>query len=258
METNSTKHKNYEILNLIGYGLSKFDNEFIHEFGFTTKTAFYEYCVTIEIAETVGTVKNRMDLFDHFFPNNGRKGWWQKGDAYIHRKKLIDSLFGHEDVKGYANIVKLYLQENFKVKDLIVEVKPIIKSRFKKLQKTGLEAELYFIHNFEKEIPLFKNGVLEDARLYGDGYDFQINVNAKAYLAEVKGIREKKGKFRLTEKEYKMASEYKDDFVLSLVLNLNDLPTFLIIENPIHHLQFEERIINTKQIKEYHLIKDIC
>ena len=30
-----------------------------------------------------------MDLFDHFFPNNGRKGWWQKGDTYIHRKYLI-------------------------------------------------------------------------------------------------------------------------------------------------------------------------
>ncbi|EJB76504.1 hypothetical protein HPHPA26_0392 [Helicobacter pylori Hp A-26] len=34
------KHKNYEILNLIGYALAKFDNDFIKEFGFSTKNAF--------------------------------------------------------------------------------------------------------------------------------------------------------------------------------------------------------------------------
>ena len=200
METTGSKHKNYEILNLIGYGLSKFNDDFIDEFGFNTKTAFYQYCVDNSIADTVGTVKNRMDLFDHFFPNNGRKGWWQKGDAYIHRKILIDSLFGHENAKGYSDIVKLYLKENYKIKDLFVEVKPIIKSRFKKLQETGLEAELYFMNNFNT-IEMFKNGILDDARLYGDGYDFQVNVNETSFLAEVKGIREKKGRFRLTEKE---------------------------------------------------------
>ena len=160
MKTKGNKHENYEILNLIGYGLSKFSDEFINEFGFKTKSAFYEYCVNIGIAETVGTVKNRMDLFDNFFPNNGRKGWWQKGDAYIHRKLLIDSLFGDENVYEYANIVKLFLKDNFKIKDIVVNVKPIVKSRFKKLQETGLEAELYFMNNYNS-IDIFKNGIIE-------------------------------------------------------------------------------------------------
>ncbi len=78
------KHKNYEILNLIGYALAKFDNDFIKEFGFSTKNAFFEYCVQIGLADTIGVIKNRMDLFDYFFPNKC-KGWWQKGDAYIHK-----------------------------------------------------------------------------------------------------------------------------------------------------------------------------
>lgn len=257
MEKSSARHKNYEILNLIGYGLSKFGNDFIKEFGFTTKTAFYEYCVEKSIAETVGTIKNRMDIFDPFFEND-RKGWWQKGDVYIHRKVLIDGLFGNEEVKGYADIVKLYLQENFNVRDLIVEVKPIIKSRFKKLQKTGLEAELYFIHNFEEEISLFKNGTLEDARLYGDGYDFQVSVNDKAYLAEVKGIREKTGEFRLTKKEYERASEYKDDYILSLVVDLNDNPTLKFFENPIKQFKFKEINLKSKEVITYHSVFDIC
>jgi hypothetical protein len=256
MEQKGNKHENYEILNLIGYGLSKFDNEFIKEFGFNTKNNFFNYFVEIGIVETGSVVKNRMDLFDPFFPNN-RKGWHQKGNAYIHRKYLIDSLFGNENVKGYSDIVKLYLKENYKIKELFVEVKPIVKSRFKKLQETGLEAELYFMNNFN-DVTAFKNGVLEDARLYGDGYDFQINVNEYSYLAEIKGIREKKGRFRLTEKEFLMASEYKNDYIVTLVLNMNDLPTFLTIENPINNLKFEERIIKSKETKEYHLSKDIC
>lgn len=254
---NSNKHQNYEILNLIGYGLSKFNDKFIKEFGFTTKMAFYEYCVKNDIAETTGTVKNRMDLFDPFFPENGRKGWWQKGDTYIHRKILIDNLFGNEDVKGYANIVKLYMKENFKVKDILINIKPIIKSRFKKLQETGLEAEIYFMNNFN-QIDKFNSGILEDARLFGDGYDFQISVNDSIYLSEIKGIREKKGKFRLTENEYNKALEYKDDYVVTLVLNMNDMPTFLTIENPIKNLKFEEKIITSRISKEYHLVEEIC
>jgi len=79
------KHENYEVLNLIGYGLAKFDMSFVKFFGLKTKTAFYKYIVQQGIAETIGTVKNRQDLFDPFF-DNIRRGWWQKGDAYIHRK----------------------------------------------------------------------------------------------------------------------------------------------------------------------------
>lgn len=256
MKNKGNKHENYELLNLLGYGLAKFDNDFVKQFGFNTKSSFFEYFVEIGIVETGSVVKNRMDLFDPFFENS-RKGWWQKGDAYIHRKLLIDSLFGNENVLEYANIVKLFLKDNFKINDIFVDVKPIVKSRFKKLQETGLEAELYFINNYNS-IDIFKNGIIEDARLYGDGYDFQINVNENSFLAEVKGIRAKKGKFRLTENEYVKAQEYKNDYIVTLVLNLDDLPTFLTIDNPLENLKFEERIIKSKETREYHLISEIC
>ncbi|MGL4986676.1 MAG: hypothetical protein ACRC5H_05995 [Treponemataceae bacterium] len=146
MSVTGNKHENYEILNLLGYGLSKFDNDFIKEFGFTTKTAFYEYFVDIGLVKTASVVKNRMDLFDPFFPSNGRKGWWQKGSVYIHRKHTIDNLFGSENVKEYSAIVKLFLKEaGFGIQESGFSVKPIIKSRFKKLQETGLEAELIWL-----------------------------------------------------------------------------------------------------------------
>ncbi len=254
MNNKGTKHENYELLNLLGYGLAKFDNEFIKQFGFHTKTAFFEHFVELNIVETGSVVKNRMDLFDPFF-DNARKGWWQKGEAYMHRKLLIDNLFGNENAVGYANIVKLFLKENFKIENIFVDVKPIVKSRFKKLQETGLEAELYFMNHY-RSIALFKNGNLEDARLYGDGYDFQINVDEKSFLAEIKGIRASKGTFRLTEKEYLKAQEYQDDYIITLVLNLDELPRLLPIENPLKNLKFKEEIIKSKESKEY--ISAIC
>ncbi len=72
---------------------------------FLLKILFFEYCVQIGLAKTTGVIKNRMDLFDYFFPNK-RKGWWQKGGAYTHRKLWIDSLFKDEDAKGFSHIVK--------------------------------------------------------------------------------------------------------------------------------------------------------
>jgi hypothetical protein len=251
------KHENYEILNLIGYGLSKFNNSFIEEFGFKTKTDFYTFCVDNKIADTASVIKNRMDLFDPFFPENGRKGWWQKGNTYIHRKILIDNLFGQEDIHTFANSVKLYLNKNYKVEFTFLKTDPIQKSRFKKLQETGLEAEIYFMNNFE-EINIFKNCKLEDARLFGDGYDFQISNTRCSYLAEVKGIRDSKGKFRMTENEYNKAVEYGKDYIVTVVLNLNNKPKFLLIDNPIQNLDFEEKIIRSKISKEYHLKNVIC
>lgn len=256
MDKKGNKHENYEILNLLGYGLAKFDDAFIRQFGFDTKSSFFEYFVAIGLVETSSTVKNRMDLFDPFFENK-RKGWWQKGDTYKHRKLFIDSLFGQEDVKEYSNIVKLFLKDKCNLEDISISVKPIVKSRYRKMQETGLEAELFFMNNYQS-IDFFKDGIIEDARLYGDGYDFQINVDENSYLAEVKGVRSKKGRFRLTENEYIKANEYKADYMVALVLNLDDVPTLLLIADPIENLNFEERIIeSSKYRKEYHLVSDI-
>jgi len=245
-----TKHENYEILNLIGYGLAKFDMNFVKQFGYKTKTDFFQEMVNRGVGETVGTIKNRQDLFDPFF-DNGRKGWWQKGNAYIHRKHFIDSLFGEYDVKNYADIVKLYLKNNFKIEDLKpTEASPIIKSKFKQLQLTGQEAELYFKENYQ-QIDTFKDGLLEDARLLGDGYDFQIQIETKYFLVDVKGIRSNYGALRMTEKEYTRAKEYKNDYGLIIVSNLENIPKMTPIFNPVKNLVLERKSKIQEQVS-YH------
>jgi len=244
------KHEHYEVLNLIGYGLAKFNMSFVKDFGFRTKNNFYEYIVQQGIAETVGTVKNRQDLFDPFFDNN-RKGWWQKGDAYIHRKIFIDSLFGSLDSSAYANIVKLYLQDKFHVIGKPSEkISPVIKSKFKQLQVTGQEAELFFMNNYHK-VPSFENGMLEDARIFGDGYDFQIEVQKHFFLAEIKGLRTDYGSIRMTQNEFEKANQYADDYALVVVNNLGDIPRMSVVFNPTDKISFTEKAMNTKQVS-YH------
>jgi len=104
--------------------------DFIKEFGFSTKTAFYEDMVSKGVADIVGTVKNRQDLFDPFFSNK-RKGWWQKGNTYLHRKTLIDSLFGNYDVGEYVNAVKLYIADKFgTANETILKIMPVFVSKF--------------------------------------------------------------------------------------------------------------------------------
>ncbi len=244
------KHENYEILNLIGYGLAKFDMDFVKQFGYKAKNDFYQEMVNREVGETVGTIKNRQDLFDPFFPND-RKGWWQKGDAYIHRKHFIDSLFGDYDAKNFADIVKLYLKNNFKIDEYkAAEASPIIKSKFKQLQLTGQEAELYFKNTYQ-QIEYFKDGLLDDARLLGDGYDFQIQIETKYFLIDVKGVRKTYGAFRMTDKEYSRADEYKSDYGLVIVSNLEDAPKMTTIFNPLAEIALERQERMQQQIS-YH------
>jgi len=167
------KHKDYELLNLIGYGLAKFNLAFIKEFGANSKAAFYKYLITNNVAETAGTIKNRQDLFDPFF-DNGRMGWWQKGNAYIHRKIFIDGLFVHLNATDYASVVKLHLLSVHDIKNLSANaISPIIKSKFKQLKTTGEEAEVYFLNNYQNILD-FADATIEDGRNYDDGYDFQL------------------------------------------------------------------------------------
>jgi len=244
---NGNKHTNYEILNLIGYGLAKFGILFVNQFGLKSKSQFYEFIVIKKIADTIGTIKNRQDLFDPFF-ENGRKGWWQKGDAYIHRKLLIDSLFGDLDCYNYSQIVKIYINKNFDNYDnIILDTSPIIASKFKQLQQTGLESELFFLNNYNL-ITKFKGGIIQDARLLGDGYDFQIDLDSKYFLAEIKGVRKDRGAIRLTHNEYKKAGEYKNDYFVVIISNLENIPKITAIENPLKNLRLEQKEIISSQI----------
>lgn len=250
MNSDGNKHKNYDTLNLIGYGLSKFDKDFVRAYGFQTKTAFYEYMVNLGVADTIGTVKNRQDLFDGMTEGGKRKGWWQKGPIYKHRMDYIDSLFGEMDAIQFAKIVKLSVAECTGKEDIIQEakkIKPILRTRFKQMQKTGLEAESYFMQNYHI-FSEFNGATIEDARLFGDGYDFQITQMDKSYLAEVKGLSGVSGGIRFTNNEFQKAAEYTSFYAVIVVYNLLQLPKMSLIFDPVNNLTFKQHVVKSEQI----------
>ena len=246
----SNRHPNYDTLNLIGYGLSKFDKDFVRAYGFQTKIAFYEFMVQIGVAGTVGTVKNRQDLFDGMVEGTKRKGWWQKGAIYKHRMDYIDSLFGMMDVAQFVEIVKLSVAEcidDVSAAQEIISASPLQRTRFKQMQETGYEAECYFMKNYH-QLKEFCSASIEDARLYGDGYDFQVTQGKTNYLAEVKGLVMTTGSIRLTKNEFMKAKEYTNLYAIIVVSNLRDVPRMSLIFDPANALKFKMYSTKTEQI----------
>ena len=230
-----------EIMNIIGYGLAKFDMDFVKEFGCETRSAFYRYVVELGLAKTIKAVTNRQDSFDPYF-DNGRRGWHQRSQRK-HIKLFIDSLFGTENATGYANITKSLIHDlNPKIHfDIDVEL-PSIKSKFKQLQETGAKAEFFFMNNYHA-VPAFAHAKLEDARLWGDGYDFQLVSDGTFMLVEVKGVKSGKGDIRMTEKEYLKAQEYKENYWLVVVSHLDTTPQINERQDPTSSLELTPKEI---------------
>lgn len=241
-----TRHDNYEVLNMVGYGLAKFEKDLIQELGFKTKTALYKHLIKRRLAKTVGTLKNRQDLFNPLV-RGGRVGWWQNGDRYLHRKILLDSLFGGLNAAEYASVLQGYFREYFPLtNEKKSQLAPILATKYRQMQETGREAELIFINNHQSHAP-FTGGMLEDARLFGDGYDFQISLANKFYLVEVKGVKAAEGSIRFTEKEYAKAGEYKDAYCLAVVSNLINIPRVSLIFDPVASLPLTMRQLTILQ-----------
>ena len=241
------RHEHYEVLNLIGYGLARFERELIAALGFATKTALYQHLIDRCVANTVGTLKNRQDLFNPLV-RGGRVGWWQNGDRYLHRKLLLDSLFGGLDAEAYAGMVRLYLNALFPASgERATQLPPILQSRFRQMQETGREAELFFMTAFPRIEP-FAGGVLEDARLFGDGYDFQVTRSADFVLVDVKGVRAASGGVRLTANEFTKAEEYQHAYCLAVVSHLVTVPRITLLFDPLASMEWTRQQVVTEQV----------
>ena len=89
---------------------------------------------------------------------------------------------------------------------------------------------------------------------YGDGYDFFVETEKNEFLCEIKGIALDSGGVRLTQNEFEKAREFKESYLLVAVMNLQLNPQFKSILNPLENLDFAEKIITPKSVREYHLV----
>jgi len=107
-----------------------------------------------------------------------------------------------------------------------------------------------FLHNYQS-LPVFESGIVQDARILGDGYDFQIEKNSTYLLAEVKGVKHSAGSIRLTKNEYEKSIEYTSNYYIVVVSNLIESPKITAIANPANSLKLTKRTIISDQI-HYH------
>lgn len=241
------RHPNYVGLNLVGYGLAKFEDKLIGALGFDSKAELYRDLVARHVAKTRGTLKNRQDLFNPLV-RGGKVGWWQNGDRYLHRKIQLDTMFGDLSVKAYAAMLRQYLHAEFPgVGEAKQPLPPLMKSRFRQLQETGVEAELFFMHNY-RQVRTFADAAIEDGRQLGDGYDFQLAHGGEYWLAEVKGLRTRMGAIRLTENEFKRAEEFRGHFCLVVVSALDTRPLMAPIFDPLSLVRLNRKTIVSEQI----------
>lgn len=242
-----SKESKTEIMNLVGYGLAKFDTKLTAHLGFKTKSDFARYIISRGLAATLRSVFNRQDSFDPYF-QNGRKGWHQRNQRE-HIKTLIDSLFGELNAEQFATLVYGLINSDEEHNVILPSkyITPVEATRFKKMQDTGIQAECYFMSNY-RNILLFSDSQLEDARLWGNGFDFQLtDMSNNINLVEVKDIRSQVGSIRMTEKEYYIADIYKEAFHLVVVANLDSIPFLCCVSDPLQSLDLSKRHIESIQ-----------
>jgi hypothetical protein len=241
------RHPNYVGLNLVGYGLAKFEEKLIASLGFKSKEEFYRDLVARGLANTRGTLKNRQDLFNPLV-RGGKVGWWQNRDRYLHRKIQLDTMFGHLTPEAYSAMLRQYLHAEFPAAgENKKSLPPLMKSMFRQLQETGVEAELFFMHNY-RQVGMFANAAIEDARQLGDGYDFQLAHGGEYWLAEVKGLRTRMGAIRLTENEFNRAEEFRGRFCLVVISALDTRPVMAPLFDPLSLLKLNRRTIISEQV----------
>lgn len=96
--------------------------------------------------------------------------------------------------------------------------------------ETGEQAEKLFQTHYTN-ISLFTNATLQDMRLKGLGYDFEISKDKERYFVEVKGIKDGGiSRVLFTPKEWKVAKQNGENYIL-VVVNLSQ-ETMQVVQNP--------------------------
>ncbi|MEK7324047.1 MAG: DUF3883 domain-containing protein, partial [Chloroflexota bacterium] len=96
---------------------------------------------------------------------------------------------------------------------------------------TGRMAEEFFISRFNAGLTPF-TGVLKDRRDDGVGFDFEVSTRRHQALIEIKGLAKEFGGITFTDKEWRVANETQNAYVLGLVTQVATSPKIGFVQNP--------------------------
>lgn len=225
-----------QILGMIaGYFLSRFDDRAYDYFGFTTHTKTHEKLADV-LNVKANSIKNWRDEFDPVH-DNARLGWHKRPMSPSRTATMLafDNLSLEELGSSLMDAIKFGPDYSGLTK-LVFAVRESAPDQndfpYVPRGPTGRKAEEYFISCFE-EGSLKITGKLQDVRDRGCGYDFQIVSEMQEFLVEVKGLAGEEGGISFTSKEWKVAGEMGDNYLVALISKVDsDSPELTLIQNP--------------------------
>ena len=245
---------NRKLALIVSYYLSKFDRNALKNLGYSTFTqAFNDLGLKLKVPPN--TIKNMRENFDPLHPN-GRVGWYQR-ELPPSRLDVVEN-FNHFSEDALTEIVKEIINMESTSSDSIEVYTAVINSEDKDKNVatrsyttrgiTGNKAEELFIEAWNKGFIEGFSGKLIDKRNDGCGYDFEVKNNGRKIAFEVKGLLEERGGINFTDKEWKIAKELGNNYIVVLISNIKDNPIFTIYQNPYNTLPSQKRVFTTVAI----------
>lgn len=217
----------------IGYFLARFNEDAYTILNFGTQNITHN-----KIGEILNvnphTIKNMRDQFDPLF--GFRAGWYQRplSPSRLQVVEMFES-FNFNQVYTIVNDILSSFGESInaeEISSIVMEDKDIyegIDRTFTSRGITGSKAERFFRSHFMQILPEFK-GELIDTTLDGVGYDFKNSL--ETIYVEVKGSISNQKNILLTDKEWEAAKKFGDCYYLVLIYLINDIPNFILVNNP--------------------------
>ena len=185
----------------------------------------------------------------------------------IHKQKNPNSIYYYQQAPSYGKDMWMsgaigsyikFLSELNSISDNFIPLIPKENDEEAQIRInaaiTGNEAEDQFKVYAEKCLSW---AVEDKTNEVNHGYDFEcIDTNGNKLYVEIKGCRKKISDIRMTEKEWEVAKEKENNYLLYIVWNLDDKPQFKKHINPYKKFigkeqPIETRIINIKIKKKY-------
>jgi hypothetical protein len=217
---------------IVAYYLSKFGDKALENLGYEKWNDAYN-----DIGNRLGykpaSINNRRDDFDAV-NDNGRRGWWKQEIPKLSLEVLEE--FGHLSEDALTEIIKEILFSELENISSILGL-PDVKEASSKDQSynnrgiTGRKAEELFKDYFNSGFFSDLKGDLVDTRDEGCGYDFKL-VRDSIIVFEVKGLASESGGVSFTDKEWSVAKQLRDNYILIIISNVFANPEVKIMVDP--------------------------
>lgn len=243
---------NHKLTLYITYYLARFDKVALHNLGYKNwESAFVD--ISNKLGVKKHSVRNWRDEFDPLF--GFRAGWYQRpmSPSRINVALAFENLEESEIRAIIEDILTGEIRNNLENLNHLLAIASEKsdeqrKSTFILRGPTGRKAEQVFIeYHSINSLPMA--GELIDTRDLGCGYDFEINSSNKRYFIEVKGLASNQGGILFTNKEWEIAKNERENYIVCLISNINNTPNITFINDPFSKLNPKKNIIQTVQVQ---------